>query len=136
MQESCSCRQLKTFCSFLEKQLQNQTCLTLGKVFPLRFYHIWMKILSGHEKTIIYAAVGRIFEILFFSQNFVSLQKIENFCQFQNFKNPPHISVEIGLLMNISNFCPDPIKFKGANLSQSEACLVLQLFFYKSGKLL
>ena len=61
--------QLQTSCSFLEKLLQNQTSLTPGEVCPLKSYRIWTEILSVHKKTNIYAVVGQIFEILYFSKN-------------------------------------------------------------------
>ncbi len=64
------CRQHETFHSFLEKQLQNQTCLMLAKVCPLKSYRIWTKILSLHKKTNIYAAVGRFFEFLKIDEKF------------------------------------------------------------------
>ena len=39
-----SCAAAGNLRHFLGKQLQNQTCLTLGKVRPLKFYRIWKKI--------------------------------------------------------------------------------------------
>ena len=76
----------------------------LGKVCSLKSYWICTKILSGHKKTHIYAAVGRIFEILIFSKN-INLkknfyEKLNFLVNFQNVKIPPHSSIDIRLLMN------------------------------------
>ena len=80
MQKFCSCMQIETFNSLIEKQLQNQTSFMPGKVW------IWTEILSVHEKTNIYAAVRWIFNR---SIKIIFLQKITFFCQFSKYQKIP-----------------------------------------------
>ena len=63
------CRQSGKYDSFTEKKLQNQTSFTVEKVCTLKFCPIFMKSLSYFIKSIICAAVGRNFEILFPDKN-------------------------------------------------------------------
>ena len=125
---SCTCQ--KSFASSLEKQLQNQTSVTLTKVCTLKSWRILTQISSTLKKSMICAVVGRIFKFLKMSkivQFFVgkiqfSYEKINSFFNFQKFKNPLHYSANYALLQSWRNFCQDPTWFKGTNLCQRKWC--------------
>ena len=121
---SCTCQ--KSFASSLNKQLQNQTSVTLTKICTLKSYLILTGNSSPLEKSIICAAAGRIFKFLkitkimdfFVKKNSNFYQKLNKSANFQKFENLSHRNAHYALLPAWQNFCPNPTLFNGTNLRQ------------------
>ena len=119
---SCTCQ--KSFASSLEKQLQNQTSVTLTKVCTLKSCLILTGNSSPLEKSIICAAVGRIFKFLkitkimdffvkkfqFFTKNWINLLIFKNLkirptaAHIMLFSQPDKISVQIRHYLRVQTF--------------------------------